>query len=85
MSKKMVPEFRFTPAILIQRRKLLKFTQYQAAELIGVNKQSVHHWEKGRNKPSHKNKARLVQFMNASPKKMLLLELQERAKKLNGK
>lgn len=77
------PKFIFSPDLLSIRRKLLNFTQTQIGELVGVDKMTISKWERGLCQPSTKYIAKLSKVLQTKPERMLLMDLEQRAKSLN--
>lgn len=57
-------------------RKSKNVNQTQLAMILGVSKQSVCDWEKGRSVPSHKNLRKIAEFFNITIDNLLEQEVE---------
>lgn len=85
MTKKHTPVFKFSPDLLVVRRKLLSYSQAQIGEYIGVNKMTVSKWERGLSEPNDRYIIKLAKLFKEDPKRLMLLDFNRRAESLNVK
>lgn len=59
---------------IAEKRKALKMTQPQLAELLNVPYTQIQHWEKGRRIPAADTAVRLARALNTTVEELFIIE-----------
>lgn len=78
-------KFRFSADLLVIRRRLLNYSQRKLGKLAGVSCMTISKWERGLSEPSKENVGALARIFKVSPKRMLLIDLDDRERVINAK
>lgn len=75
-------KFSFSPDLLTIHRKMCNFSQTQIGELVGVSAMTISKWERNKIPPSQKYINKLAKVLRTKPARLVLRDLEERAKTL---